>query len=320
MQARVLIVGGGLIGSSIAWRLAQRGAQVTLADAGALGGEASIAGAGMLSPGGEFDEPSPWVDLGVASLRVYPEFLKELAAEAGIAVDYRVCGCLHLDQNPAPVRIEFQRRAGIVVEQHPQGLFYPGDAIVDPVAMLGALRCAAEARGVHREIRRVSEVNADDFSAVVIAAGAWSSQLRITCQGRSLPLPLAEPVKGHLIGFEMQAELLGPFVRSGHTYVLQRSDGFVVAGTNEEHAGFDASIDARVCEEIHARAAALLPALASVPAARRWIGFRPGPFRAEGPFMRRLDQTNVWLAYGHYRNGILLTPLTAERIAAEIAQ
>ena len=314
MPDEVLIAGGGLIGSSIAWRLAQRGIPVTLADAAPLGGEASTAGAGMLSPGGEFEEPSPWVALGVESLRLYPSFVRELREETGIDVDFRVCGCLHIDENPPASRIEFQRRAGIAVERHPRGLFYPEDALVDPVPLLRALRCAAQARGVRIESRRVTDLNTVDYRAVVIAAGAWSGALRI-----GVALPPSTPVKGHLIGFQMQPGLLGPFLRHGHTYALQRSDGFVIAGTTEEHAGFDTAVDPETCAQIHQRAAAIVPELANVDPVRRWIGFRPGPLRAEGPHIGRVEGTNVWLAYGHYRNGILLTPLTAERTANAIS-
>ena len=231
MQEPVLIIGGGLIGSSIAWRLAQQGVAVTIADASPLGGEASAAGAGMLSPGGEFDTPSPWVDLGVASLRLYPSFIAELTSEARSTLDFRVTGCLHIEVNPAQSRIDFQTRAGIPVERHPQGLFYPADALVDAAAMLGALRCAAEARGVRVSSRRVSAIDTASHRAVVVAAGAWSGALRITHSRRLVSLPPSEPVKGHLIGFQMRPGLLGPFLRHGHTYVLQRSDGFVITGT-----------------------------------------------------------------------------------------
>lgn len=314
----IFIVGGGLIGTCIAWRLVQRGARVKIADASPLGGEASTAAAGMLSPGGEFEAPSPWVDLGVASLRLYPSFVEELTRETGAALDFRVCGCLHIEENPPESRAEFQRRAGIRVERRPQGFFYPDDAVIDPAATLRALRCAVEARGVHTEMRRVTEIDAAAYAAVVIAAGAWSGHLRVTYDGRVVQLPESVPVKGHMIGFEMPPGLLGPFLRHGQTYVVQRSDGFVIAGTTEEHAGFDTRIDAGICAEIHRRAAAIVPALAAVEPARRWIGFRPGPLDPAGPRVGRVAGTNVWLAYGHYRNGVLLAPLTAARVAEEI--
>ena len=90
----VAIIGAGIIGASIAWRLAQAGAEVTVLDSGTLGGEASWAGAGMLAPGGEFIARSPWSDFALESLRLYPAFIKELRGESGLDIDYRACGAV----------------------------------------------------------------------------------------------------------------------------------------------------------------------------------------------------------------------------------
>jgi len=319
-QAGVLIIGGGLIGSSIAWRLVQTGARVTVVDAGNLGGEASTAGAGMLAPGSEASKPSQWLNLGVESLRLYPAFLEELREETGFDVEYRVCGCLVMDPGDSAERLQaLHRSAGIRVETRPDGLFYPGDALTDPSALLRVLRQAAKKRGVTWEHGSLTEVEANDYSAVVIAAGAWSGSVQVTFDGQRVMLPESTPVKGHLIGFQMRQGLLGPFLRKGHTYVLQRADGLVIAGTTEEHVGFDTSVEFAACDAIHRRATEIVPELAAAEPSRRWIGFRPGPESEDGPVMRRVEGTNVWLAYGHYRNGILLTPVTAARVAAEIA-
>src|SRR5580704_5077181 len=120
-RSDVAIAGAGLMGMSIAWRLAQAGVRVTLSDAGPVGGEASSAGAGMLSPGGEFDRPSVWLDLGMESMRLYPGFVAELRAETNVSIDFRICGCVHLVTNEeeralAHGRTAFQSRAGIRVE------------------------------------------------------------------------------------------------------------------------------------------------------------------------------------------------------------
>jgi glycine oxidase len=283
MPGEVLIVGGGLIGSSIAWRLARRGAQVTLADAGNLGGEASPAGAGMLSPRSEFDKPSAWLDLGIESMRLYPSFVEELQAETGIDTDFRV--------------------------------FHPEDGIVDPSALLRALHCACESRKVRIMRELVTTVEPGDYAAVAIAAGAWSGQVRV----RNITLPAVVPIKGHLIGFQLEPGALGPTRRHGETYVLQRSNGFLIAGSNEQDIGFDSAVDPAICEDIHRRAARLFPPLEHATPVKRWIGFRPRAAAGDGPHIGRVGGTNVWLAYGHYRNGILLTPVTARRIADEIS-
>jgi glycine oxidase len=315
----VLIVGAGLIGSATAWRLAQAGARVKLIDSGRFGGETSSAGAGMLSPGGEFDRPSVWLDLGVAGMRMYPAFVEELRAETKMLVDFEQCGCMHLvEPDQARARAAFQSACGIQVEIASGGLFYSDDGFVDPTDLLRALRCACQARGVEiAENRPISEIESTDHDAVVIAAGAWSDQVRVAFHGEPIQLPPVKPVKGHLVGFDLAPGSLGPMLRHGHTYVLQRSSGFTLAGSNEEDAGFDRSVNPETCRQIHRDAAQLFPALERATPSKSWIGFRP---YSPEPNIRRVEGTNVWLAYGHFRNGILLTPLTAGRIAAEITR
>ncbi len=319
-EADVLIVGGGLIGSSIAWRLAQQGQRVTMVDAGNLGGEASTAGAGMLAPASEAAKQSPWLELGVRSLRLYPKFLEELQSETGREVECRMCGCLYLDPGADADRLEaLHRTAGVRVERRDEALFYPEEGVIDPGALLRSLRHAAEKRGVRVEHQLLSEVKATEYRAVVIAAGAWSGSIPVFAEDGPLPLPKSEPVKGHLIGFHMRPGLLPSFLRKDRTYVLQRADGLVIAGTTEEHVGFDTSVQMASCDELHRRAADVVPELAAAEPVRRWIGFRPGPEHDDGPVLRRVDDSNVWMAYGHYRNGILLTPVTAEIMASQIA-
>lgn len=298
-MSTITIVGGGLIGTSIAWRLAQRNLPVTIVDASNLGGEASSAGAGMLSPEAEASQYPELLNLGVESLRLYPAFIDELRAETGLDIEFTICGC--------------------IVKESGGSLFYPDDALVDPPALLLALRRAASKRGVHYEQRYIASIETSGYGAVVIAAGAWSSQLQVTYQGNLLRLPKSVPVKGHLIAFQMRPGLVGPFIRQGPAYVLQRANGLVIAGSNEECVGFDTTVQAATCEDLHHRATELVPDLAAAEPVRRWIGFRPGLEHEEGPILSRIPNTNVWLAYGHYRNGILLTPVTAQRIADEIA-
>jgi glycine oxidase len=319
MNKSVAIAGGGIIGGAIAWRLAQAGLRVELFEAGAFGGQTSSAGAGMLSPGGEFDKPSAWVDLGVEGMRMYPAFVQELRAESGVPIDFRICGCAHYaDPETADRRAAFQSSVGIRVERTPDGLFYPEDGFVDPTDVLRALRTACEARGVNiHEHQPIASIESAEYSALVIAAGAWSDQIAVRHRGDPLTLASSRPVKGHLIGFDLEPGTLGAMRRQGHTYILQRSSGFTIAGSNEEHCGFDPSVDPAICEEIHRRVTTIYPPLAGAAPSKRWIGFRP--FSEGGPHIRRVERTNVWLAYGHFRNGILLAPLTAHRIAGEIA-
>jgi glycine oxidase len=205
--------------------------------------------------------------------------------------------------------------------------FYPDDAAVDPRDVMRALRKTCERRDVQiREGLRVSAIRAGRNSAAVVtaegtiearvavlAAGAWSGLIAADPHR----LPASFPVRGHLIGFRLPAGSLGHMLRCGHTYVLQRSNGFTIAGSSSEQVGFDRKLDPRILEDIHARAGKLLPMLASRQPNEAWSGFRPG-VESDCPVVHRMEDTSVWLAYGHYRNGILLAPGTARRVAAEI--
>ena len=347
-----IIVGAGIIGASIAWKLARGGLRITLLDAGAVGGEASWAGAGMLAPGGEVETRDIWLDLALESLDLYPAYVEQLEAESGVTIDYRRCGAVEIAFDDAECqalarRAAIQRPLGIpsqamdhsalrqmvpVFDRDAAGsLFYPGDAIVDPRDVMRALRAASTAAGVEiREGWRVARIELSAGSArvenshgdvlhaasAVLAAGAWSSEIGIA--GVTLPeRPRAFPVKGHLTGYQLSPRTIGPILRRGHTYLLQRSSGFTIAGTSSEEVGFNRSIDARIVQDITASVCELLPALEQERVAAAWAGFRPAA-ESPGPIIRRAGDSRLWLAYGHYRNGIMLAPVTANRISREI--
>jgi len=333
----VIIIGGGIIGGSIAWRLAQAGMSVTLVDAGAWGGEASWAGAGMLAPGGEIAGGSRWAAFTLESLGLYPEFVDELADETDLGIDYRRCGAMEIARTETEWQDLLARRAaqtdlGIRAEIVPGGLFYPGDALVDPRDVTHALRCACERRGVRiLEHTRVTAVRATGAGAevettggilsgpaAVLAAGAWSGAIPIAGPEGRIEIPATFPVRGHLLGYALEPGTVGPIQRHGHTYVMQRSSGFTIAGTSSEQVGFDRALDPAIVEDIRARAEELLPRLRSAAEPTAWLGFRPATAGFE-PAIGRVGDACLWLAYGHYRNGILLAPATAKRVAGEIA-
>jgi glycine oxidase len=346
------VIGAGIIGTSIAWRLAQAGCQVVVLDAGAVGGEASWAGAGMLAPGGEVERRSAFADFALESLSLYKPFVDELQRESGCAIDYQRQGAVEAAFDDAEwagltARAAAQREIGIASERLDRAglrelapllsgdiagaLFFPADAIVDPRHVTSALALACRRRGVQiREHQRVCSlhlrgdainiqtgVETITAARAVLAAGAWSSEIAIRRDGETVAIPPAFPLKGHLVGYALEPGSLGPIVRQGHTYLLQRANGFTIAGSSVERAGFDRHIDPAIVEDIHRRACALLPCLARADRSETWVGFRPATEALE-PEIRRVEAGGLWLSYGHYRNGILLAPATAARVATEI--
>lgn len=258
--------------------------------------------------------------MALQSLRMYPDFIARVTEESGIAVDYGVCGAIerardtgHWDELQA--RAASQRRMGMRVELGSRELLYPDDAYVDPQELLSALRRIA---GPIRSEPVAERFACEQYAAVVVAAGAWSSGLDLRFRGQRVPLSRCFPVKGHLLGFELAPKSIPAIVRQEHTYVVQRASGFTVAGSTEEESGFDTAVDEEICRGIHARAAVLVPDLSRAVPSRQWIGFRPKTESGQ-PALGPVAGTNIHLAYGHYRNGVLLAPATAAQISAEIS-
>jgi glycine oxidase len=335
----MIVAGAGIIGLSCAWRLARCKIPVTIFDAGKAGSEASWAGAGMLAPGGEMDSSSPLTEMALASLAMYPEFVESLQETTGLSIDYQSCGATEVARTDREAvelenRAARQSRIGIRSEQRSwdgatAARFYPDDSLVDPRHVVAALRSACLEQGVSlREHEPVLEILPDGSGVrtpggtfkdhgVLIAAGAWSGELVGRLPTPRFPIPVVTPVRGHLISYRAQPGLLDTILRHEHTYLLQRETGTLVAGSSTEHAGFDRGVDENIVAAIHERASRLLPALANMTPAERWIGFRPA---IEGgiPAVGRLEGMAIWTAFGHYRNGILLAPETARRIEASV--
>ncbi|MDP9054628.1 MAG: FAD-dependent oxidoreductase [Acidobacteriota bacterium] len=330
----MIIAGAGIVGLSSAWRLRGCGIPVTVFDAGAVGSEASWSGAGMLAPGGEMEEASPLTEMAMRGLQLYPQFVAELRGESGLPVDYRQCGAMEValtdeDAEVLERRAARQARLGIHSESavfpgSVSARFFPDDALVNPRDVVAALRLMCARRGVRiLEHERVLEIRPDgsgvrtskgvyEDEGALICAGAWSSELA------GARAPESMPVRGHLISYAADPGRLQTILRHGHTYLLQRETGSLIAGSSTEYAGFDRTIDESVVASVHSRATRLLPYLRGLRPSDRWIGFRPGIAGGQ-PAIGRIDNTKIWTAYGHYRNGILLAPDTARRIAESVA-
>jgi glycine oxidase len=211
---------------------------------------------------------------------------------------------------------------GVRVTQASNYWIYPDDAIVDPRDVTRALIQVCRKLGAElHENEPVLNIAADGLSiqsaagcyestGVIIAAAARSSEL-------FKDLPRTMPVRGHLISWRLEPGALPVILRSGHTYLFQRTSGLVIAGSTTEHVGWDDRFDSAAVADIHGRAAALFPRLKNLEPDEKWIGFRPG-IEAAGPAIGKVPGTSVWTAFGHYRNGILMAPETARIIAEQI--
>lgn len=330
---------------SAGWRLAQRGFRVTVFDHASIGGEASWAGAGMLAPGGEIESASLLCDLCLESRRLYPAFVRELERESSLAIDYQECGGVDLAYSAAAsealqARAARQETLGIPSKSltpaqvaafwprlNAAGLaaarFYPGDAIVNPRDIVAALTVASRKLGVelleNSAVEQVeissaaASVNGRPFDLAVLAAGAWSSSIPLAGVP---PVPVAEPVKGHLIGYRQPEQTCGTIVRHGHIYMLQRANGLLIAGASVEHVGFERALNPEIVSWLAREAGFLFPHLRETTLSEAWAGFRPA---SDDLHIGRWHSDHLFLAYGHYRNGILLAPATAERLVSEIS-
>jgi len=349
MHSEVLIIGGGVIGLSIARELHKRGVRrITLVEKGRCGEEASWAAAGMLSPQIETDEGGEFFDLCCVSRDLYPTFAAELLAETGVDINLDRTGTLYLAFNNgeadlARTRFEWQRQAHLPVEHLLPGdvrslepalshdiheaLYFPNDWQVENRKLLSALRAYAALNGIEifegskverlyldGSICRGAETEASKFFAetTVVATGAWTSLIKLGDVG--MPFTI-EPVRGQIVEFRPDEKLLRHVICTKAGYLVPRIDGRILAGSTSERVGFDESVTALAASRLGGMARAILPQLAGFEIADQWAGLRP--VALDGlPVLGPLGGVeNVFIAAGHYRNGILLAPVTAKLLA-----
>jgi len=330
----VIIIGGGVIGLSISIALRKRGASVLVVERGEPGQEASHAAAGMLA---DFPLETPPIlqHLAHSSANMYPEFVHELQDESGLDVDLRDQGTIffpsseHLREHPTLVR-DHPLPASIL-ELEPalachRPAIYLKERSVNPRALSAAALKAAKHRGVDiscgSEVRAVWLANGRTAGvttarttyqapAVVNCAGAWAGDL----PPHHFP---TRPVKGQMLSLAAQSrELVRHVIRALEVYLVPRSDGRILVGATVEEAGYDKRTDADTILGMRHAAVNLVPALGEARMLEAWAGLRPGS-PDNLPILGATQTPGYFVATGHFRDGILLTPITAQVMAQMI--
>jgi glycine oxidase len=338
----VIIIGGGIIGLSLSIELRKKGASILIVERGEPGREASSAAGGMLVDC-LFETPDALQPLATASARMYPEFTYELEVESGLKVDLRDQGTIlavpsdrtrhsglqNLALYPAEISELEPALAKLTPDQESgrkQTFHYIKERSVDPRALTAAAFKAAKNRGVDFSSGDlVTGVNRIDgcvagvttikttFHApkVVNCAGAWSGQIG----PHAFP---TRPVKGQMLCLAAPSRtLLKHVIRTPEAYLIPRSDGRIIVGTTVEEAGFDKRTDVDTIQHLNHTAVAWVPELRNAKILEDWAGLRPGTPDSL-PILGATVTPGYYIATGHFRDGILLAPITAQVMAQVI--
>lgn len=343
---RIAIAGGGVIGCAIAYYLAKAGASVIVLERGEIAGEASGAAAGMLIPPSESVPPGPFRDLCLASLKLYPDLIPAIERESGIGVQFTKSGILLTAQTEGRAEAmrayaRWQQGLGRDVDwvegatlralepaltNRLRGAAYsPDDRHVNPGLLTLALSRAAVAHGA--ELRpatavagftgrgaRLSGIRTDageivQADIIVLSAGSWTKGVAQKL-GASVPV---RPMRGQMLAYRSTA--LRHIVWGEDGYLVPKMGGFIFAGATVEDVGFRAVTTRTGLSGLRRMASALVPTLRYAEVASAWAGLRPGS--ADGwPIIGRLPgRENVFVATGHFRNGVLLAPITGRLVS-----
>ena len=357
-RKRVIIVGGGVIGLGIGWQLAKAGCTVSIYERDQAGRAASWAAAGMLAPHAEVHfEERELLRLGVQSCRMYPEWVAELETDSQMSAGYRAEGTLiigvdrddareleHLYESQKLLDLKVEWITGIEAREiepllSPKitaAIWSKDDHQVDNRAMVETLIAAfRRVDGILHEETPVDKIeivngkaegiwvrgNLEEADVVVLAAGCWSSDIN------GLPKavqPPVRPVKGQMLALQMEEGIvLEKVIRAPRAkyptdvYLVPKDDGRLVIGATSEEMGFDTRLTAGGLFELLRGTWEAVPGIYDLPVLETWAGLRPGS-RDNAPILGETGVENLIMATGHYRNGILLTPITAREIASLI--
>jgi glycine oxidase len=343
----VVVVGAGIVGCSVARRCAKLGARVVVIDPEQPGSGASWAAAGMLAPQAEAHASDDFFRLLLLARERYPSLVAELTGETGLDVGYRDEGLLLVAFNAADLaeledRLAWQTAAGLSVEKLSReearklepilsagvigALCFPGDHQVENRLLTRALWTSASLAGAEFRIGSpVIQVTRNSGGAtihlasgevvgtetIVLAAGSWSA----TISGLPRRVPI-EPVHGQLLAIDGSPRSMAHIIVTSRGYMVPRSDGRLIVGTTSDRFGFRASVTAGGLQRLTSVALEIAPDVADLPVVAHWSGLRPGTPDGLPILGRDPEFPALIYATGHYRNGILLGPLTGELIGS----
>lgn len=316
----VIIAGAGIIGLSLALELHERGATVLVLDRAEPGSEASSAAAGMLAAA-DPETPKALRPLAMESALMFPAFVQKMESAGNLQVDFRRIGTIALQEENAATHeyrtlsvAELQRLEPSIRSAGRSAFFVQEDS-VDPFLLTQATLAAARNSGV--EIRghaAVTEIRSrGDAVEVVTEADTFSCASAVDCRGAWSGFPV-RPRKGQMLYVHPHAHVIQHVLRAPDVYIVPRSSGKILIGATVEDVGFDKSVDQSAISQLLISAVRYLPELASAPITQSWAGLRPGT-PDDLPILGPTSTPGVFAATGHFRNGILLAPITAKVMA-----
>ncbi len=343
----VAIIGGGIIGAAVAFEFAERKLRVVLLDRQQPGQEASWAAAGMLAPGPEYSDGLELIPFAQASFKLYPEFVRRIEERSGLRTGFRAETAIHVffgddseqerDATVAlygrveqPVEVispaEARKREPALSPEISAAILSLKEGFVDNRALTDAALTAAqkagaevradtEATGLRIKMGRCTGIQTGAGSVasdtVVLAAGSYSGKL----EGVAAYAP-TKPIRGQMVALRSETLSIRGVVRSASGYLVPRDDGRLIAGSTMEDAGYEKRLTARGIQKILNAAVELAPGLADAAIVETWCGLRPDT-PDHLPILGKSDIAGLVIATGHFRNGILLAPMTA-RLMGEI--
>lgn len=329
MKPSITIIGAGAVGCLTALAFAKKDWKVTLIDKGPLGGEASWAGGGILFPLLPWNYKDEVNELAFAGAALYPDLCAELLDATGIDPEYSECG-MRLFPELNSQGLAWCGAHGVPAEMQGETLLLPKVAQVRNPRLLEALKARLLSLGVilHERIELLPLQNTGkriqawqsregerfESDVYVVAAGAWSALL-LGEFAADIPV---KPMRGQMLLYKLESPSFSEILYREDFYLIPRRDGHVLAGSTVEDVGFDKSTTVEVGESLARKAIELMPALKNAPLIRHWSGLRPGSPENIPLIGRHHEVENLYLNTGHFRYGVTMAPVSADRLLKQV--